>query len=139
MEKSFQLTSDSRQLPPFREALRTLLNSAGFGEKETGNIVLAVDEGLTNIIRHAYGGKEGRIEVTFGDYPDRTEITLRDYGVRFDPTKLPAPELPPTRPGGLGVHLMRTLMDRTDYDVTCTDGNRLTLVKLKSGGQEKSS
>lgn len=131
MTQAFEFVSDAKHLAPFRAALRNALSKAGLREKAVGEVALAVDEALTNVIRHAYGGKEGKIQIEFKDYPDRVEIAVRDFGTKFDPTAMPMPELPPKKPGGLGIYFIKTLMDKVAYDKGCKDGNRLCLTKYK--------
>ncbi len=132
MKKRFELASKSEVLSPFRKELRQLLGQAGWEKKSTEGILLAVDEALTNIIRHAYGGQPGTIVVLFEDDPAKTEIILEDLGKKFDPTTVPPPELPRQKPGGLGVHFIKTIMDRLVYDEAFKEGNRLHMIKLKS-------
>ncbi len=130
-EKIFELVSDARQLAPFRSNLRTQLFKSGFSEKPIAEIVLAVDEVVVNIIRHSYAGKEGKIIIHYRDFSNRIEIAIRDHGKKFDPMKLPPPELPPKKPGGLGIYFVKTLMDKVEYDPSLPDGNQLTLTKFK--------
>ena len=129
-EQRFQIEANSCNLPPFREKLRALLHQSGLNDKALGEVVLAVDEALTNAIRHSYEGKEGKIEFLYADFPDRIQITIEDVGKKFDPSTLPAPELPPQKAGGLGVYLIKQLMDKVEYDKDFK-GNRHILTKYK--------
>ncbi|HTL47468.1 MAG TPA: ATP-binding protein [Verrucomicrobiae bacterium] len=131
MEKKFELKSCSHDLAQFRQQLKELLSGAGFNEKKSGEVTLAVDEALTNIIRHGYGHEKGRVEVAFHDYQDRVEIRIRDFGKKFDPTKVAPPKLPPTKPGGLGIYFIHTLMDKVEYQSLAPDTNELHLTKMK--------
>lgn len=132
MEKKFELASKSEILSPLRKELRELLTQAGWEKKNTEEILLAVDEALTNIIRHAYQGQPGLMTVLFKDNAEKTEFILEDLGKRFDPTLVPSPKLPREKPGGLGIHFIRTVMDQVVYDPSFKEGNRLHLIKLKS-------
>lgn len=132
MEKRFELTASSEVLSPFRKELRQILNGAGWEKKTTEEILLAVDEALTNIIRHAYQGRSGKMTVSVLASDDRIEIVLEDQGKKFDPTQVPSPELPRHRPGGLGIHFIRTIMDQMIYDDQNLTGNRLHLIKHKA-------
>ena len=132
MTRAFELVSDAKHLAPFRADLRNALSKAGLSEKAVGEVTLAVDEVLTNVMRHAYGGKEGKIQVEVKDHSNRVEIAIRDFGTKFDPTQMPMPELPPKKPGGLGIYFVKTLMDKVEYDGGCKDGNRLCLTKYKN-------
>ncbi len=127
---TLELIASPGELPPFRTQLQTWLGQTGISQKKSGEILVAVQEALTNIVRHAYGGKEGKIEVCYQDCGDQIEIVLRDHGNPFDPSKIPAPELPPVKPGGLGLYLMKTLMDQVEYQKN-HEGNVLRLIKFK--------
>jgi len=86
---------------------------------------------LTNVIRHAYAGGSGKMTVLVRAAHDKIEIVIEDLGKKFDPTQVPPPELPRHKPGGLGVHFIRTIMDEMIYDPQCLEGNRLRLIKHK--------
>ncbi len=131
MDKSFKIKADGASIAVFRSQLKELATRAGLDEKASGEVILAVQEALTNIVRHAYQGKSGTIEVRFKDCADRIEVSIRDHGKKFNPEDVPEPVLPPTKPGGLGVYLIKTLMDRVEYDASCKDGNHLILTKNK--------
>lgn len=131
MEKRFELTASSEVLSPFRKELRQILSEAGWEKKTVEEILLAVDEALTNIIRHAYQGKPGKMAVFVNAAADKIEIIMEDQGIKFDPTRVPPPELPRQKPGGLGVHFIRTIMDQMIYEGDRPEGNRLRLIKHK--------
>jgi len=132
VEKRFELNASSEVLPPFRKDLRQILSQAGWEKKTTEEILLAVDEALTNIIRHAYGGKPGKMAVSVTTADNKIEIVLEDRGIKFDPTQVPSPELPRHKPGGLGIHFIRTIMDQMIYDDRDPTGNQLCLIKYKT-------
>ena len=132
MEKRFELNASSEVLSPFRKELRQILTHAGWEKKTTEEVLLAVDEALTNIIRHAYQGGTGKMTVSVMVSDDRIEIVLEDQGKKFDPTQVPPPELPRHKPGGLGVHFIRTIMDQMIYEDQGPGGNRLRLIKHKT-------
>ena len=115
------------------EFTRQAAQASGLDDDAIYQVQLAVDEACTNIIEHAYGGEgRGEIECTCRIEPDGLTMTLRDDGNPFDPSSVPDPdtdaELEDRQMGGLGVYLMRKLMDEVHFE--CTDsGNVLTLVK----------
>ena len=97
------------------------------------DVLLAVDEAATNVIMHGYRGQPGTIEIEMGRDGNSLLVRLRDQATPFDPTVLPPPDvtLPlEMRPlGGMGVYLIRKLMDAVTHRVTPQGGNELTLVK----------
>ena len=137
MEKKFELTASSEVLSPFRKELRQILGQTGWEKKNAEEILLAVDEALTNIIRHAYQGKPGKMTVSVAAVDDKIEIVLEDQGQKFDPTQVPSPELPRHKPGGLGIHFIRMIMDQMIYDDQGPAGNRLHLIKYKKNLKKK--
>src|SRR5262245_43930645 len=107
-----ELRSNPEMLCVVRNALEQLTQTLGFPAPECRAVVLAVDEALTNIIRHAYQGKaEQPIEASFrrveatGDGMQRAalEIVLEDRGVAVDHKRLCGRSLEDVRPGGLGL------------------------------------
>lgn len=138
IEQKFEIASESKHLAGLRHSLQDLMKESGLNEKVRGEITLAVDEAMTNVIRHAYEGGTGSIELSYVDDEQQISIIIRDQGKLFDPTTLPTPQLPPTRPGGLGVHFMRTLMDEVRYRVVDQNTNELSMIKYKSSLQKDS-
>lgn len=133
-----ELRSDPEVLCVVRGALAQLTEKLGFPEAECRAVVLAVDEALTNIIRHAYKGKtEQPITASFrriqagraGARKEAFEIVLEDKGVKVDPAKLCGRALEDVRPGGLGLHFIRESVDEVEF---CRQNgrNQLRLVKF---------
>lgn len=94
---------------------------------------VAIDEALSNIIVYGYDqGIRGEIMVRLSRRPRSLHVEIEDYGKPFDPLTAPPPDL--TSPlaerkvGGLGIHLIKHLMDEVSYARTAT-GNLLILVK----------
>ena len=132
MEKKFELVTSSEVLSPFRKELRHILAQTGWKKKNAEEILLAADEALTNVIRHAYQGLVGKMTVSVNASEECIEIVVEDQGKKFDPTQVPPPELPRHKPGGLGVHFIRTIMDEMIYEGQNVEGNRLRLIKHKA-------
>jgi serine/threonine-protein kinase RsbW len=81
---------------------------------------VALDEILSNIVLHGSAGRtDAMIDVTFALRAGDLEVEVMDDGPELDPLTLPAPDttapLEARRPGGLGIHLVRSLMDRVTY------------------------
>lgn len=128
-----ELSSDAEELHPVRESLRDWLAERGWAEHGVADVVLALDEALTNVIRHGYYGERGRpIVVDVRPLPanDRgrgVEIVVRDWAQQVPLDKICGRDLNDLRPGGLGVHLIRSLMDEACYEHHCDGGMQLTM------------
>ena len=108
---------------------------AGLTDKAIYAVQMAVDEASANIIDHAYGGEtdDEQIELTCEIRKESLILTLRDKGRPFDMDSIAPPDLnlplSERQVGGLGIHLIRSLMDSIKYESACESGNTLTLVK----------
>lgn len=130
-----RIASAAAHLPVVRAALERLCQLLGLEENTSAEIVLAVDEALANIIRHAYHGAADKpIEISFsrvgagvGQWALRIE--LRDWGESVDPSRIKPRALDDIRPGGLGVHLMNKCMDTVQYTPIPEGGTRLTMTR----------
>ena len=116
------------------EFARKVSQEAGFDSATTYHIELALDEAVTNVIEHAYGGEStGTIELKYKIDPKRLTIQIIDHGQPFHPEDVEEPDihapLEERENHGLGLFLMRSLMDEVHFDFNETNGNKLTLVK----------
>lgn len=131
-------TADFDNLDEIREFVKEEARQVGFSDKEIYAIQLAADEASTNIIEHAYAGvKDGKIEIDCTVTDKELKIVLRDQGAAFNPASVPEPnvkaDLSDRKIGGLGMYLMRKLMDEVFYESSTDEGNILTMVKRKGG------
>lgn len=93
---------------------------------------LALDEVVTNVILYGYDDPRGQeIAVRIECVPGELRANITDGGREFDPLTVPRPDLDlPLEKralGGLGVHLIRSLMDRVEY--ARVDGKNVLTVK----------
>ena len=129
LELRFPARAD--QLCDVREAVRECVAANGAGAECAGDIVMAVDEACQNIIRHGYAGEpEGDIELEIERRGDDLVFSLRDFAPKIDPACVKPRELDDVRPGGLGTHLIRTVMDEAEFvKIAVERGNLLRMVK----------
>ena len=123
-------------LDEIREFVGDIARKGGFGEKDVYNIQLATDEAASNIIEHAYEGvTNGVLDLSCGMENDAIKIVLIDYGESFDPSVIPIPDLKADlserKIGGLGIFLMRKLMDEVHYEPRADKSNVLSMIKRK--------
>lgn len=104
------------------EFIRDAAVEAGCGSDELKQIELASEEALVNIIHYAYEQQaDGNVEIVCSSPCEGTiTVVFKDHGIAFNPLESVGevdPSLPlEKRPiGGLGVYLMRQLMDRVEY------------------------
>ncbi len=128
----FECTSCPSQMATIRSQIRNSATAFGFKDEMVEHLVLAVDEACTNIIRHAYDGRnDGKIEVDILNHEDIWEVRLRDYGKRFDPFHLKGRPLNRVKPGGLGLFFIKQTFDDIHFDQTVKTGTCLILCKKK--------
>jgi serine/threonine-protein kinase RsbW len=109
---------------------------AGLDESGIYAVQLAVDEACTNIIEHAYGGEGiGDITISTQISDEGLTIKLYDLGKPFDPESVPVPQtdlpLEEIKPRGLGLYLMRKVMDDVSFEFSPNNGNTCVLLKRK--------
>ena len=124
------IPSDPKYMKLVRGLVAAAAEVVGFERPDVNCLCLAVDEACTNIIRHAYDGDHSqKIEIRLGIYTDHIDVKLRDYGRKTDPAKIKPRELHDIRPGGLGVHFIREIMDEVVYDPSPKVGTELRMRK----------
>jgi serine/threonine-protein kinase RsbW len=132
--KSINIDSKTERLISVREFVSEEAREFGFDDEEVSKIALAVDEACTNIIKHAYKfDPSKKIKVTVKPGTRAFEVSITDNGKQFNPAELQAPDmkeyLSHFRRGGLGVYLMKSLMDKVEYDITPGIKNEVRLIK----------
>jgi anti-sigma regulatory factor (Ser/Thr protein kinase) len=126
---TFEMFSQARCLPIVRATVAQLAATVGWSESEARCITMAVDEALSNVIRHAYHGRtDARIEMHCRAGEDQLEIRIRDTGDAPDRSQICAREVGCDRIGGLGTHIIRDVMDAVSYE-SDEDGNWFTAIK----------
>jgi serine/threonine-protein kinase RsbW len=135
--QSVKFSAKFEYLDEIRDFVGKIARAGGFTEKAVYNIQLATDEAASNIIEHAYEGvSDGVLELSCGMNGDTITIVLVDHGEPFDPSDVPMPDLDADlserQIGGLGIFLMRKLMDEVRYKSNPEkNSNTLTMIKRK--------
>ena len=132
-----ELKSNPRLLSVVRGAVKSLTEVFGFSARGCRSVTRAVDEALSNIMRHSYEGLLSEPIVLYfrriqrpsgGGTGCGLEVQLWDRGVKFDPASAPLRQLEELRPGGLGLHFIRQAVDAVEYR-RVGHTNRLRLIK----------
>jgi serine/threonine-protein kinase RsbW len=119
-EKKLIVKSKTENLSKIRTFIQDITSAVGFTQKSIDNMMLAVDEACTNIIKHAYKSyPDGEIIIKVKYEAKKLIITIIDYGKAFAPETVPEPDIQEYyrqhKVGGLGMYLMKTLMDDVEY------------------------
>ena len=126
------IPADPASLFLVRALTAKISEQLGFAQQETDRVVLALDEACANVIRHAYKGlNEERIVITFNVSDECLEILVRDFGTPADPETFQPRDLADVRPGGLGIHFMRSAMDTIEYSAPEDGGMLLKMIKYR--------
>ena len=140
-ERTFSLhvPSSTQNLAMIRDFVSNVGEQAGLDEAQVARLALAVDEACANVIEHAYAGTaETTQEVTIRAVIDQDELTILvvDRGKGFDPSSVQSLSLDELvkrrKSGGLGLRLIRTIMDDVQYTIVPGEKNELKMVKRLS-------
>lgn len=129
-----EMVSQSRYVCAARSMVSSVADRLGFNPHACGQIGLAVDEALSNVINHGYEKQtNGLIWVQVWNEdtePRRMRIVIEDLAPQVDPSKIRSRDLDDIRPGGLGVHIIKSVMDEAVYEQRDGGGMRLTMIKI---------
>ena len=133
-----RINSKTENLSLIRDFVSEKALNAGIPMDTVEKIMLAVDEACTNIIKHAYkSSPDGEIIINIDYNAKKFTITIIDYGKSFEPDRVPLPNLQKYyhehKVGGLGIYLMRSLMDDVKYTSVPGKYNQVLLSKNING------
>ena len=120
-ENRITIDNDVKQISRLEGFVNGIASRHGLSATDASAINLALEEAVTNVVLYAYPkGQRGRIDLESKYVDGHLEFALSDSGVEFDPTKAPDINVDASveeRPiGGLGIHLVRTIMDSVRYE-----------------------
>jgi serine/threonine-protein kinase RsbW len=118
--KRLTLPASPGSISAFSEFVRDGAAAAGIDTQEFGKLELVLEEILINVARYAYTPETGAVEVAYAQAgPRKIRIEIADFGRVFNPLEADPPDLSrglADRPiGGLGVFLVRSMVDSIDY------------------------
>jgi sigma-B regulation protein RsbU (phosphoserine phosphatase) len=134
IKRRLVLPNDVQEVPKLAGFIDEFCETCGIDMSTTMSLNLAIEEAVVNVMDYAYpNGGKGDVYIEAECDDDMMTFIIRDNGIPFDPTK--ASEVDTTlsaeeRPiGGLGIHLVRTIMDTEEYSYT--DGQNVLTLKKK--------
>jgi anti-sigma regulatory factor (Ser/Thr protein kinase) len=123
-------------LPRIVEFVVRWLESQGL-DQYSFPLETAVDEASTNVIKYAYHGEAGFFRISCELQGHEIVVIISDRGKPFDPNSVPLPDvdtdLENRKVGGLGIYMMKKMMDGVRYDFDLKEGNRLEMRKTTVG------
>jgi sigma-B regulation protein RsbU (phosphoserine phosphatase) len=128
------MKNEMSEVGRLRAFLFSVCREHGIDDENAKTLNLALEEWVANVINYAYPkGMRGHVEVTADVNDDVLTFVIKDHGAAFDPTQHEEvdidAELDERAIGGLGIHLIRTIMDTVEYQRTSDGYNRLVLTK----------
>jgi serine/threonine-protein kinase RsbW len=138
MGSEFELcvASELSKLAEIADFVTEAAARAGLDENQVFEVQMATDEACTNSMEHAYEGREdGEVHVCCSIEDNAFVVRVTDFGRPFTPEKVPVPDV--TLPmeeravGGLGLFLMRRLVDDVQFAHDPVAGNQVTLRKRR--------
>jgi anti-sigma regulatory factor (Ser/Thr protein kinase) len=128
---TLQIDALPTELQRMRHRIDGALATIDLPREMRERLVLAVNEACMNIIQHAYRDKTTgkKIRLHLAREPGLLRFVIEDDAPCIDPGCVKPRELSDVRPGGLGVHFIREIMDDMQFHACGTRGNRLELVK----------
>ena len=128
-KKKVEFSSHTGNLAPMRKFVRNFLEAYPFSERERMLMVLGIDEACTNVIRHAYHLRDDQlISLCLEGSPRCIRMRVRDYGKQTEAHTMKGRSHDLIRPGGLGLHLIKTAFDKVDY-ILKARGTELVMTK----------
>lgn len=133
-ERHIILHNDIQQIPQLAEFVEAVADLAHLDVGLTMSLNLALEEAVSNVIMYAYPqGSDGLVDVEAIVRKDSLEFILSDNGTPFDPTAAPEADITldvEDRPiGGLGIFLVRNIMDEVKYTRSDDGKNILSMTK----------
>jgi serine/threonine-protein kinase RsbW len=128
---------DLVELEKVRKFIKIKVLALGLKESDADSVALAVDEACTNLIRHAFNlDKNNRYCISVEKKNKKIIVCIMDNGVPFDPKSVNKPDMEEYfkeyRRGGLGIYLMRSVMDDIKYFPADKDRKQNTLKLIKN-------
>lgn len=136
---TLRVPAQAGRLQELRAQVRACAVALGFDRAAVEDLVLAVNEACMNVIQHGYRGSHGDIELNIVALTNGIEFRVRDAAPRIDLDDWRPRPLDELRPGGLGVHFIRAIMDEIAYlPLPGTQGNLLSMKKYRRSDGKQS-
>jgi anti-sigma regulatory factor (Ser/Thr protein kinase) len=144
IHRELTVPAETTHLCRVRQAVLDVIGHGMFTPVKCNLIALAVDEAVANIMEHAFPAdrpaNSNDIEVILDATPQRFEVIIRDRGATFDPRDVPDVDMhkhvKEGKKGGLGIFLIRRIMDELHYRYKHGEHNELQMIKFVDEAKE---
>jgi len=136
-EINAEFSAEEKYLDSIQRTVRDACAAAGLSGRDTSAVLLALEEGATNIIRHAYLYEKGVLRLRIVIYRRQVVFSLIDFGRSFQPDHSKPLDLEHLvksgRRGGLGFYMIQKIMDSVEY-ISASSFNELRMIKRIASG-----
>ena len=113
-----------------RDMVTNALLKTKVSKQDSQTIILAVDEACSNKIKHGYKNDYNqKIDLFIKVETKSVTISIIDNGSKFDINSIKPRDVDDIKPGGLGIHIIKKVMDSVEYSKTSQGFNKITMVK----------
>jgi len=124
------IPSHPKNLKDVRCVMIDITAKAGLSKEDAGSIILAVDEACSNIIKHSYKNDYNqKIDLAVKLETRSLTISIIDEGLKIDINSIEARDINEIRPGGLGIYIIKQVMDTVEFSHTPDGKNKIEMMK----------
>jgi len=124
------VVSHPKNLEYIRGMIADITALTPLSKKDSGSIILAVDEACSNIIKHSYKNDYTRkIDLTIQLETDALTISILDDGIKFDIESATSRDITDIRQGELGMYIIKQVMDTLEYSRNRKGLNKVKMTK----------
>lgn len=142
-QQVLRIINETKNLSLVRKRLSNFIEESPFPRDSRNRIILAVDEAIANVVEHAYGKEKGLIQITLTLDEEKLTVGVCDHGSDFKPNVKKDPDINDHirlgLKGGLGMFLMRRVMDEVSYSATSQYQNQLSMIKFLPQSESENS
>lgn len=124
---NMSLPCKSEYVGVVRLTISAIANRMGFNIEEIEDIKVAVSEGCSNAIKYA---EDTEFAIDVDVFSDKIKIQIKDSGVGYDVDNLKTPDTANPKEGGLGIFIIKALMDEVELSSKFGEGSKITMVKF---------
>ena len=124
---SMNMSTNPNFVSVIRLTTSGIASRMGFTLDDIDDLKVSISEACTNAIKHS---KEDSFEVIFHIYDDRLTIEVNDKGTGYDKTQVKEPDLKNPQTSGLGLFIIKTLMDEVEINTCSEKGTSIKMTKI---------